>query len=200
MPGRATTRGRSRRKEPEDKLHRRRLHREAVPSYEIGRRRRPRDRHTRPPQAAEPLDDAAQRAADYVLEDQVGYLLRCAHQRATETFNAVMAEFSVTPTQFAALAKLDDLQAVSQNQLGRLTAMDPATISGVIGRLTTRGYVQASPDPKDARVVVLGLTPAGKAAITAMKAVGRRRLAQDAGAAHRRRRPQRSSRALAKIG
>ena len=82
-----------------------------------------------------------------------------------------MAEFSITPTQFAALAKLDDLRAVSQNQLGRLTAMDPATISGVIGRLTTRGYVQASPDPKDARVAMLGLTPAGKAAITAMKAV-----------------------------
>jgi MarR family transcriptional regulator, lower aerobic nicotinate degradation pathway regulator len=121
--------------------------------------------------AAEPSNDDTQRAADYVLEDQVGYLLRCAHQRATETFNAVMSEFSITPTQFAALAKLDDLQAVSQNQLGRLTAMDPATISGVIGRLTTRGYVQASPDPKDARVVMLGLTPAGKAAITAMKAV-----------------------------
>jgi DNA-binding MarR family transcriptional regulator len=115
--------------------------------------------------------DVARRAADYVLEAQVGYLLRCAHQRATETFNAVMAEFGVTPTQFAALAKLDDLAAVSQNQLGRLIAMDPATISGVIGRLTTRGYVQPSPDPKDARVVVLALTPAGKAAITAMKAV-----------------------------
>ena len=82
-----------------------------------------------------------------------------------------MGEFSITPTQFAALAKLDDLQAVSQNQLGRLTAMDPATISGVIGRLATRGYVQTSPDPKDGRVVVLGLTPAGKAAVTAMKAV-----------------------------
>ena len=115
--------------------------------------------------------DATQRAADYVLEDQVGYLLRCAHQRATEVFNTVMAEFSITPTQFAALSKLDDLQAVSQNQLGRLTAMDPATISGVMGRLTTRGYVQASPDPKDARVVMLGLTPAGKTAITTMKAV-----------------------------
>jgi len=115
--------------------------------------------------------EAAQRAADYVLEDQVGFLLRCAHQRATETFNAVMAEFSITPTQFAALAKLDDLQAVSQNQLGRLTAMDPATISGVVGRLATRGYVQTSPDPNDARVVVLGLTPAGKSAITAMRTV-----------------------------
>ena len=121
--------------------------------------------------AAGPSNDDAQHAADYLLEDQVGYLLRCAHQRATETFNTVMAEFSITPTQFAALAKLDDLQAVSQNQLGRLTAMDPATISGVIGRLTTRGYVQASPDPRDARVVMLGLTPAGKAAVTAMKTV-----------------------------
>ena len=60
--------------------------------------------------AAEPSADDAERAADYALEDQVGYLLRCAHQRATETFNAVMAEFGVTPTQFAALAKLDDLR------------------------------------------------------------------------------------------
>lgn len=115
----------------------------------------------------QPVEDAAA----YVLEDQVGYLLRCAHQRATEIFNAVMGEFGVTPTQFAALAKLDDLQAVSQNHLGRLTAMDPATISGVVGRLTARGFVQASPDAKDARVVVLGLTPAGTAAVAAMKAV-----------------------------
>ena len=73
----------------------------------------------------------AARDAAYVLEDQVGFLLRCAHQRATEVFNAVMGGFGVTPTQFAALAKLDDLGSVSQNQLGRLTAMDPATISGV---------------------------------------------------------------------
>ena len=78
---------------------------------------------------AEDADPAA-RAAAYRLEDQVGFLLRCAHQRATEIFNAVMARFGVTPTQFAALAKLDDLGSVSQNQLGRLTHMDPATVSG----------------------------------------------------------------------
>jgi DNA-binding MarR family transcriptional regulator len=117
-----------------------------------------------------PADDADVAAA-YVLEDQVGFVLRCAHQRATEVFNAVMAQFEVTPTQFAALAKLDDLGSVSQNQLGRLTAMDPATISGVVGRLIARGLVRQSPDAKDARLVVLGLTPAGRAAVAAMKAV-----------------------------
>ena len=130
-----------------------------------------------------PAEDAqpAQRAAAYMLEDQVGFLLRCAHQRATEIFNAVMARFAVTPTQFAALAKLDDLGSVSQNQLGRLTRMDPATISGVVGRLIARGYVRQSADIKDARLVMLMLTPVGQTAVTAMKGtaaeVSRRTLA-----------------------
>jgi MarR family transcriptional regulator, lower aerobic nicotinate degradation pathway regulator len=109
--------------------------------------------------------------AAYVLEQQVGFRLRLAHQRASEMFNAVMAPFSVTPRQFAALAKLDDLGSVSQNQLGRLTAMDPATISGVVARLIARGYVAPSPDPRDGRLVALALTAAGERAIAAMKAV-----------------------------
>src|SRR5262245_49059847 len=122
---------------------------------------------------AEDADAAAAgaRAAAYVLESQVGFLLRCAHQRATEDFNAVMGRFAVTPTQFAALAKLDDLGSVSQNQLGRLTRMDPATISGVVGRLIARGFVRQSPDVRDARLVLLTLTPAGSAAVREMKAV-----------------------------
>ena len=106
--------------------------------------------------------DAAERAAAYVLEGQVGFLLRCAHQKASEDFNAVMGRFQVTPTQFAALAKLDDLGSESQNQLGRLTRMDPATISGVVGRLIGRGFVRQSPDARDARLVLLALTPAGR--------------------------------------
>jgi MarR family transcriptional regulator, lower aerobic nicotinate degradation pathway regulator len=110
------------------------------------------------------------RAAAYVLEDQIGFLLRCAHQRASEDFNAVMGRFSVTPTQFAALAKLDDLGSVSQNQLGRLTAMDPATVSGVIGRLIARGLVRQSQDARDARLVLLALTASGRTAVLEMKA------------------------------
>jgi DNA-binding MarR family transcriptional regulator len=118
-----------------------------------------------------PAEDAQTRAGTYVLEEQVGFLLRCAHQRASEDFNAVMGRFGVTPTQFAALAKLDDLGSVSQNQLGRLTRMDPATISGVVGRLLARGYVRQSADLRDARLVLLALTPVGRAAVLQMKAV-----------------------------
>ena len=115
--------------------------------------------------------EAVERAAAYALEGQVGFLLRCAHQKASEDFNAVMGRFQVTPTQFAALAKLDDLGSESQNQLGRLTRMDPATISGVVGRLIGRGFMRQSPDARDARLVLLALTPAGRRAVQEMKAV-----------------------------
>ncbi len=111
------------------------------------------------------------RGTAYCLEDQVGFLLRKAQQRATEQFNAVMGSFCVTPTQFAAMAKLDDLGPTSQNLLGRMTAMDPATIFSVVGRLAKRGWVTLLPDAKDARLVNVALTADGAAAVAAMKSV-----------------------------
>lgn len=107
----------------------------------------------------------------YVLEEQVGFHLRRAQQRATDIFAQVMQKFGVTPTQFAALAKLDDLGAASQNQLGRLTAMDPATIFSVVGRLARRGWIEQAADPGDARLVILSLTAEGRAAIEGMKGI-----------------------------
>ena len=107
----------------------------------------------------------------YTLEAQVGFLLRCAHQQRDRGVQRRHGRFSVTPTQFAALAKIDDMGSVSQNQLGRLTRMDPATISGVVSRLFARGYVGQATDLKDARLVVLTLTPAGQSAVAAMKRV-----------------------------
>jgi MarR family transcriptional regulator, lower aerobic nicotinate degradation pathway regulator len=107
----------------------------------------------------------------YRLEDQVGFILRRAHQRGSGIFNVVMDEFSITPTQFAALAKLHDLGSVSQNELGRLTAMDPATIWGVVSRLIKRGFVSQSMDASDARLVILELTDVGRDAAIAMKDV-----------------------------
>ncbi|HEX8168127.1 MAG TPA: MarR family transcriptional regulator [Beijerinckiaceae bacterium] len=119
----------------------------------------------------EPAPAAESEGQKYVLEDQIGFRLRKAHQRASEIFNAVMGGFDVTPTQFAALAKLDDVGPVPQNHLGRLVAMDPATIFGVVGRLTKRGYVRQAVDGKDARVVLVALTDEGRATVVRMKAV-----------------------------
>lgn len=108
----------------------------------------------------------AKPANGYLLERQVGHLLRRAHQRATAIFLAELGDaHGVTPTQFAALVKLADLGAQSQNELGRLTAMDPATIQGVIRRLAARRLIERSGDPGDRRRTTLRLTPRGRALV-----------------------------------
>src|SRR5215471_8405499 len=71
----------------------------------------------------------------YRLEDQVGHLMRRAHQRHTAIFQEGLGDCDLTPTQFAALVKIKELGKVTQNLLGRHTAMDPATIQGVVQRL-----------------------------------------------------------------
>jgi MarR family transcriptional regulator, lower aerobic nicotinate degradation pathway regulator len=102
------------------------------------------------------------RGEDYILDRQVGFLLRLAQQRHTAIFAAQMGE-DLTPTQWAALAKLKEIGPSSQNLLGRLTAMDAATIKGVIDRLTKRGFTKTRPDPADGRRLLVTLTPQGTA-------------------------------------
>lgn len=108
-------------------------------------------------------DDAPDKSGGYVLDEQIGFLLRRAHQRATSIFTGNFSDLNLTPTQFAALAKIADKGGVSQNRLGRMTAMDPATMKGVIDRLLERGLITRRPDPDDRRRAVLELTGQGLA-------------------------------------
>lgn len=100
----------------------------------------------------------------YRVDQQVGFHLRQANQRHVAIFAAVMGD-RLTTTQWAALTKLKEIQPCSQNQLGRETAMDVATIKGVVDRLVARDYMETAPDPNDGRRLILSLTEEGLAAI-----------------------------------
>ncbi len=100
---------------------------------------------------------------DYILDEQVGFILRQAYQKHALLFLEHFGD-EFTPTQWAAVAKLFEVGACSQNLLGRMTAMDAATIKGVVDRLSRRGYVEAQANPTDRRRLLLSLTPAGRRA------------------------------------
>lgn len=101
-------------------------------------------------------------AETYVLDQQVGFLLRRVQQRHLAIFFRHIPD--ITSTQFAALAKLCELDSVSQNELGRRVAMDVATIKGVVDRLRTRGYAKTEKDPLDQRRLLVRPTTAGRKA------------------------------------
>ena len=97
----------------------------------------------------------------YVLDEQIGFLLRVTMQRHTSIFTSQMIE-GLTQTQFASLAKLYEVGPCSQNHLGRLIFLDAATIKGVVDRLSLRGFVTASNDPNDKRRRAVVLTEEGR--------------------------------------
>jgi MarR family transcriptional regulator, lower aerobic nicotinate degradation pathway regulator len=111
--------------------------------------------------ASSPARATAARKGRYVLDAQVGFLMRVAMQRHTAIFMARM-EAGLTQTQFAALAKLVEVGPCSQNHLGRLIYLDAATIKGVVDRLRARGLVTTCHDPADRRRRAIALTEAGR--------------------------------------
>lgn len=111
-------------------------------------------------------------ARPYRLDEQIGFVLRQAQQRHTALFAEMMIE-GLTPTQWAALAKLAEVGPCAQNRLGRLTAMDAATIKGVIDRLALRGLARAVSDETDARRRLIELTEAGAEVFARGSAVAR---------------------------
>jgi DNA-binding MarR family transcriptional regulator len=111
---------------------------------------------------AKPASRPAIKDTQYVLDEQIGFLLRVAMQRHTAIFMSQMTS-KLTQTQFAALAKLLEVGACSQNHLGRLIYLDAATIKGVVDRLKLRKLVITQADPGDRRRRAITLTEQGRA-------------------------------------
>lgn len=98
----------------------------------------------------------------YVLDEQVGFILRQVQQRHTALFTSYLGG-GLTPTQWAVVAKLAEVGDLSQNLLGRQTAMDNVTIKGVVDRLVKRGLVVTKRDVADPRRFSISLSPEGRA-------------------------------------
>ena len=88
--------------------------------------------------------------------------IRRVHQRATAMLSDALADFNLTAPQWAALAALHQHGPMSQIDLGRSIAMDPATMQGVVMRLTSRGYLLRNPDIMDRRRNLVSLADSGR--------------------------------------
>src|SRR3546814_11894392 len=81
------------------------------------------DPHDAPPEAGD-------EALGYRLGQQVGFLLRRAHQHASEVFQSKIGNRNLTPQQFSVLVTLLERREIAQTRLG-----------GQIGRASCRERV-----------------------------------------------------------
>jgi DNA-binding MarR family transcriptional regulator len=109
--------------------------------------------------------DLSSAAPEYSFSTQIGHLLRRAYQRHTALFQQTIPDSQLTAAQFVAMCAIREFQSCSLSEIVKATAIDQATIRGIIERLRTRELIKISHDAKDGRKVVVSLSPAGEALV-----------------------------------
>lgn len=96
----------------------------------------------------------------------------CLHvQRAARAlarrFDVALRPVGLTSGQFSLLMSLNRPQPPTMGQVASLLAMDRTTLTANLKPLERRGFVEVRAGETDKRQRVLGLTPAGRAALAA---------------------------------
>lgn len=104
---------------------------------------------------------------EYVFSDQVGHLLRRAYQRHVAIFQQTIPDSQLTAAQFVVLCAVRQFVSCSLSEIVRTTAIDQATMRGIIERLKAREAIRVSHDVNDRRKVLVSLTPAGEEIVDA---------------------------------
>jgi DNA-binding MarR family transcriptional regulator len=101
----------------------------------------------------------------YAFTEQVGHLLRKAYQRHMAIFQQNVGDSQLTAVQFITLCAVRDNGPSSLTELVALTAVDQATIRGIVDRLKARALVELGHDAQDRRKVIVHLSETGRVAV-----------------------------------
>lgn len=105
------------------------------------------------PQAADIFSQQAGR-----LQEAVENLFSCCQARI-----ALQSErFGLPPAAVRAVVALGETRYLAPGELGRRLGVTKSRVTAVTTGLLQQGLIEKHPDPADARVTLLSLTPAGK--------------------------------------
>lgn len=106
--------------------------------------------------------------SEYHFSEQIGHLLRRAYQRHVAIFQQHISDSNLTAAQFVTLCAIRDLQVCSLSEIVKITAIDQATIRGIIERLKSRDLIVLSHDNTDRRKVLVSLSESGTELVVEM--------------------------------
>ena len=97
------------------------------------------------------------------LEEQVCFALAVASRSVIALYRPVLAPLGLTHPQYLVMLALWEHGPVSVRGLSEMLQLDPGTLSPLLKRLETAGYVTRERNPNDERALAVGLTPEGRA-------------------------------------
>jgi len=97
------------------------------------------------------------------LERQVCFALSVAARSVVGLYRPLLEPMGLTHPQYLVMLALWQHAPLSVRDLSRLLQLDPGTLSPLLKRLETVGYVDRQRDPSDERSLAVTLTAQGRA-------------------------------------
>ena len=94
-------------------------------------------------------------------EDCIIFLLAKAYQKAHGNFKQHLLPYGITPVQHLILEALWVEEGLTASEIGKRLVLDNATLSGMLDRMSEKGWVLKATDDTDKRFIRIYLT--GKA-------------------------------------
>jgi DNA-binding MarR family transcriptional regulator len=95
-------------------------------------------------------------------EDCIVFLLAKAYQKAHGNFRQHLFQYELTPVQHLILEALWEEEGLSAGDIGKRLALDNATLSGILDRMTEKGWLIKVADEMDKRFIRVHLTEKAK--------------------------------------
>jgi MarR family transcriptional regulator, organic hydroperoxide resistance regulator len=96
------------------------------------------------------------------LENQVCYGLAVAARSVIALYRPVLEPLSLTHPQYLVMLALWEREPRSVKDLGEALQLEPATLSPLLKRLESTGYIERKRSAADERTLDVRLTPAGR--------------------------------------
>jgi len=97
------------------------------------------------------------------LDNQLCFAVYACAREITKLYHPLLQPLGLTYTQYVALLALWEQDGVTVKELGRRLYLDSGTLTPLLKKLESAGYVSRTRDPEDERNVRIELTPAGRA-------------------------------------
>lgn len=97
------------------------------------------------------------------LDHQICFPLYAASNLMTRLYRPLLAELGLTYPQYLVMLVLWETSPIQMGDLCQRLYLDSGTLTPLLKRLATAGFITRDRDPQDERRLIVSLTPAGQA-------------------------------------
>jgi len=96
------------------------------------------------------------------LKNQLCFPIYLCSKEITRRYSAILNELDLTYTQYIVMMFFWEMESSNVKELGEALMLDPSTLTPILKKLESKGYLKRKRLPEDERILTVTLTETGK--------------------------------------